>query len=62
MNGTPPDDFDSRQRTNYIVLAVAIVAVILFALLMIWLKNGLAEQDCFLEGHKLCDPVPADQN
>ncbi|MGC9953427.1 MAG: hypothetical protein ABSD21_04010 [Rhizomicrobium sp.] len=53
----PPDDYDEKQRTNLLVIGVAVFIVVVTVLLMLMLKHGIELQDCFAAGHHNCAPV-----
>jgi hypothetical protein len=61
MNQPLPDDYGQRQRTNLIVLGVAILIVVVTVTLMLLLKHGIELQDCFAAGHHNCAPIDTSQ-
>jgi hypothetical protein len=57
----PPDDYEQRQRTNFLVFVVAILLVVVTVTLMLLLKHGIELQDCFAAGHHNCAPIDTSQ-
>ena len=57
------DDDDARHtRTNWIVLGVAVVLVVLGVLLMRWLAYETKLSDCVAAGHRDCEPIEQPQS
>ena len=62
MDQPPQDDYDQRQRSN-LIAAVAVVALVVgTVLLMLSLKQGIKQQDCFAARHRDCAPVDMNQH
>ena len=53
----PRDDYRDRQRTNLLVIAIAVVLVIGTVMLLVSLHNGIKLEDCFAAGHRTCAPI-----
>jgi hypothetical protein len=51
------DDDDQKQRQNLIVLAIAVVLVVGSVWLLTKYRQYRDRQDCFLAGHRNCDPI-----
>jgi len=56
------DDYNQRQRSNLIAAVVVVALVVCTVLLMLSLKQGIKQEDCFAAGHRACAPVDTDQH
>ena len=53
----PDDNGDERERTNYLVLGIA-VAIVAVGIFLMWLLNHYQQQEnCRIEGRRDCDPI-----
>jgi len=48
------DDFRNRQRANMMVILVVIALVIGTVVLLLALRHGIQQEDCFAAGHHGC--------
>jgi len=62
MEQPPQDDYDQRQRSNLIAAVVVVALVVGTVLLMLSLKQGIKQEDCFAAGHRTCAPIDTDQH
>ena len=60
---TPDDDDEhARDRTNYLVLGIA-VAIVAIGLFLLWLMNHYQQQEnCRLERRRDCDAISMPEN
>lgn len=54
---TPPPDFRQRQRANRIALVVVAILIVLSVALLLALRHGIKQEDCFAAGHHTCAPI-----
>lgn len=54
-----PDD--DRQRTNLIVMGIAVALIAGTVVMMVALRHGLKLEECFAAGHHNCAPIQEPQ-